>query len=84
MFFFVFLFSLVLHQTKQSEVVGIGVLKGVKVAFRGMECVILKDKAIKILKFHYSFNNKKTPEIEAKFKSYVSKIEGKITVFFNF
>ena len=78
MFFFVFLFSLVLHQTKQSEVVGIGALKGVKVAFRGMECVILKDKAIKILKFHYSFNKKKKHQkLKQNSKVMSAKLKGK-------
>ena len=40
----------------KCEVAGIGVMKGVKVAFCGVECVNLLTNAIKILGIYFSYN----------------------------
>ena len=42
----------------KCEIAGIGVLKGVKVAVCGMQCVDLVLDTIRILGTHFSFNEK--------------------------
>ena len=75
------------------EVAGIGVMKGVKVALCGVECVNLLTNAIKILGIYFSYNKKL--ENEKNFLDHITKLQkviniwkmrnlsllGKITVF---
>ena len=49
----------------KCEIAGIGVLKGVKVAIYGMQCVDLVLDTIKILGTHFSFNEKLKEEINS-------------------
>ena len=77
----------------KCEVAGIGVLKGVKVAICGFQCVNLKNNAIKILGIYFSYD--KNIQFENNFKKIVTNImsvlkmwksrnltlEGKILVF---
>ena len=77
----------------KCEIAGIGLLKGVNVAFCGMECVNLEKDTIKILGIHYSYNQ--ALENDQNFTDQIIKIEnvlkiwrsrslnleGKITVF---
>ena len=77
----------------KSEIAGLGVLKGVKLALCGMECIDLMFSPTKILEFYYSHN--KNLENQENFINLVLKIEkllrlwrmrnlsnaGKITVF---
>ena len=77
----------------KCEIVGIGALKGVQVAFCGMRCIDLVSNTIKILRIYFSYNEKL--EIQENFEKHIIKIEkilwiwrmrdltiaGKITVF---
>ena len=49
----------------KCEIAGIGVLKGVKVAIYGMQCVDLVLDTIKILGTHFAFNEKLKEEINS-------------------
>ena len=58
----------------KCEITGIGVLKGVQVAVRGMRCVNLKNHTLKILGTHFSYNKKLTEE--KNFCTTVTNIQG--------
>ena len=51
-------FSGLKPNSTKSEIVGIGVLKGVQVAICGMRCTDLNIDALKILGTHFSYNEK--------------------------
>ena len=57
----------------KCEIAGIGVLKGVKVAFCGMRCVNLHEGTIEILGSYYSYN--KQLENDEDFIKYIAKIQ---------
>ena len=77
----------------KCEVAGIGVMKGVKVALCGVECVNLLTTAIQILGIYFSYNKKL--ENEKKILDHITKLQkfiniwkmrnlsllGKITIF---
>ena len=57
----------------KCEVAGIGVMKGVKVALCGVECVNLLTNAIKILGIYFSYNKKL--ENEKNFLDHITKLQ---------
>ena len=57
----------------KCEIAGIGVLKGVQMALCSMACVNLKNKTIKILGIHFSYN--KSLENDKNHRRYIIKIE---------
>ena len=57
----------------KCEIVGIGLLKGVHVVLRGMECVNFEKDTIKILGIHYSYNQ--ALENDQNFTDQIMKIE---------
>ena len=57
----------------KCEIAGIGVLKGVKIALYGVECVNPKNNTIKILGIHFSYN--RSLENDENCKRYIIKIE---------
>ena len=56
-FFFSF-FSGLKPNLRNSEMVGIGVLKGAQVAIFSMRCIDLNNNTLKILATHFSYNKK--------------------------
>ena len=62
----------------KCEVVGIGVMKGVKVALCDVECVNLLTNAIKILGICFSYNNKL--ENEKNFLDHITKVQKVINI----
>ena len=55
------------------EIAGIGVLKGVSMKLRGMECIDLTKNSVKILGIRFSYN--KEIEDEENFIKLIKKIE---------
>ena len=62
----------------KCEVAGIGVMKGVKVALCGVECVNLLTNAIKILGIYFSYNKKL--ENENNFLDHITKLQKVINI----
>ena len=52
------IFSGLKPNNAKCERAGIGVLKGIRIALCGMECVNLKNNPIKILGIHFSYNRR--------------------------
>ena len=87
------LFSGLRPNLSKCEIAGIGVLKGVRVAIYGMQCVDLVLDTIKILGTHFSYNKKLKEEINFCFiianiqhalklwKPQNLTLEGKIIIF---
>ena len=57
-FSFFSFFSGLKPNLRKSEMVGIGVLKGVQVAIFSMRCIDLNNNTLKILATHFSYNKK--------------------------
>ena len=66
-------FSCLKPSKSKSEIAGISVLKGVKMALCGMRCVNLHEDSIKILDIHYSYN--KQLENGENFKKHIAKTD---------
>ena len=62
----------------KCEVAGIGVMKGVKVALCGVECVNLLTNTIKILGIYFSYNKKL--ENEKNFLDHITKLQKVINI----
>ena len=62
----------------KCEVAGIGVMKGVKVALCGVECVNFLTNAIKILGIYFSYNKKL--ENEKNFLDHITKLQKVINI----
>ena len=71
-------FSVLKINKSKCEVAGIGVMKGVKVALCGVECVNLLTNAIKILGIYFSYNKKL--ENEKKFLDHITKLQKVINI----
>ena len=69
----IFFFSRLKINNAKSEIDGIGVTKGVKVAFCRMECIDLMDGIIKILGIYLSYNKKL--EQDKNFLNHIVKIQ---------
>ena len=67
------LFSGLKPNLDKCEVAGIGILKGVKVAVCGMNCINLTEETIKILGIHFSYNSQ--VQNEQNYLNTVLKIE---------
>ena len=87
-----FQFSGLKINKSKCEAAGIGVMKRVKVAICGVECISLLTNAIKILNIYFSYNKKL--ENEKNFLDHITKLKvmniwkmrnlsliGKITIF---
>ena len=72
MIIFPFFFGLKINKAK-CEISGIGVLKGVKLALGGIECVKLNNDVIRILGTCYSYNKKL--ENEKNFLNHIIKLQ---------
>ena len=59
------------------EVAGVGIMKGVKVALHGVECVNLLTNAIKILGIYFSYNKL---ENEKNFLDHITKLQKVINI----
>ena len=55
-------FSELKPNLRNSEVAGIGVLKGVQVAVCDMRCIDLNNNTLRILGIHFSYNKKMKEE----------------------
>ena len=62
----------------KCEVAGIGVMKGIKVALCGIECVNLLTNTIKILGIYFSYNKKL--ENEKNFLDHITKLQKVINI----
>ena len=69
-------FSGLKSNKSKCEVAGIGVMKGVKVALCGVQCVNLLTNTIKILSIYFSYN--KELENENNFSDHVTKLQKKL------
>ena len=63
---------------EKCEIAGIGVLKSVKVAVRGMKCIDLCNDTIKVTGIHFSYNKKKRNG--KKFLESITKIQNALKV----
>ena len=67
------IFSGLKPNKSNCKIAGVGVLEGVQMAFRDMECVNLKNNTIKILGIHFSFNRRL--ENDKNYRKNIIKIE---------